>query len=93
MKINGGKPLEKTDVIRPQKPAKNDKATGLEKGVVTDTVKVSGIAREIAEIVGAVKSLPDARQDKVEEIKKQINSGDYVIDTYKIAGKMLDEAT
>ena len=90
MKINGGKPPEKTDVIRPRKAGKSDQA-GAGREAVADTVKVSETAREIAEIAAAVKSLPDARPDLVGEIKKQIDSGNYAIDAHKIAGKMLNE--
>jgi len=47
---------------------------------------------DIAEIMKykeIVKSLPDIRQDKVEAIKKKIESGEYKIDSKKVARKMI----
>jgi len=94
MKINSGGSLGSPDVIKLQKVSKNDKAdqaSDLGREAVADKVDVSGKAREIAEIIGAVKSIPDVRADKVEEIKSLINSGKYVSDPHKIAGKIIDE--
>jgi len=94
MKINGGKPPEQSDVVRLQKAGKNgtiDQAGQAEQGKVADTVDVSGKAREIAEIMGAVKSIPDVRTEKVAEIKGLVEAGKYVVDPVKIAGRMIDE--
>lgn len=94
MQINGGKPPDKPDVIQLQKVSKNGKveqASDAGREPVTDKVNVSGRAREIAEITGAVKSIPDVRADKVSEIKKLVDSGKYVADPHKIAGKMINE--
>ena len=58
---------------------------------VADRVDVSGRAREIAEIMGVVKSIPDVRTEKVNEIKTLVDSGKYVADPERIAGRMIDE--
>ena len=97
MKVNGGKPPESSDAARLQKAGKNgvlDQAGAAEaagRARVSDTVDVSGKAREIADIMGAVKSIPDVRTEKVAEIKGLIESGKYVADPGKIAGRMIDE--
>ena len=97
MKINGGKPPDNSDVVRLQKAGKNGaidqsgQADQAEKGQVADKVDVSGKAREIAEIMGAVKSIPDVRTEKVAEIKGLVEAGKYVVDPVKIAGRMIDE--
>ena len=94
MRINGGGPPEKSDVVQLQKVSKNDKAeqaSDVGRETVADKVNVSVQAREIADIMGAVKSISDVRTDKVAEIKGLVDSGKYVADPYKIAGKMIDE--
>lgn len=94
MKINGGKPPESSDVARLQKAGKNgtiDQTGQTGQSKVADKVDVSGKAREIAEIMGAVKSIPDVRTEKVAEIKGLIEAGKYVVDPVRIAGRMIDE--
>lgn len=97
MKINGGKPPENSDVVGLQKASKNGAlekagpAGGAGQSKVADTVDVSGKAREIAEIVAAVQSIPEVRTEKVAEIKGLVESGKYVADPVKIAGRMIDE--
>lgn len=97
MKINGGKPPENSDVVRLKKAGKNGtidqagQANQTEQAKVADKVDVSGKAREIAEIMGAVKSIPDVRTEKVAEIKGLVEAGKYVADPVKIAGRMIDE--
>ena len=38
-----------------------------------------------------INELPDIRTDKVEQLKKAIDTGFYNIDSYKVAEKMLEE--
>jgi len=92
MKIEIGKPPERTHAVKPLKTGNNDKTVGAENKTVADKVVVSGEAREIAVIAGSVKTVPDVRQELVGQIKNRINSGSYVVDTVKIAGKIIDEA-
>jgi negative regulator of flagellin synthesis FlgM len=96
MKVSGGKPPENSDVVRLQKASKTgtlDATAQAEagQGPVADKVDVSGKAREIAEIMGAVKSIPDVRTEKVESIKCQIETGSYTVDPEKVAQRMIDE--
>ncbi len=51
----------------------------------------AGREAEVAELVEAVRALPDVRLDKVAAIRKAIESGTYVVDARKVAGKMLEE--
>lgn len=46
---------------------------------------------EVRELVDAVRALPDVRRDKVAAIRKAIESGTYVVDSLRVAGKMIDE--
>jgi len=94
MKIGGGKPPDKPDAIQFQRVNKNketERAGDVGRETIADKVNVSLKAREITEIMGSVKSIPDFRADKVAEIKSLVDSGKYVADPDKIAGKMIDE--
>jgi negative regulator of flagellin synthesis FlgM len=47
------------------------------------------IKGEVEKVLEEAKKLPDIRQELVEDIKKAIESGDYVIDVGNIAKKLL----
>jgi negative regulator of flagellin synthesis FlgM len=57
-----------------------------------DKVVLSSKAREIQEAKKLMSSVSDIREEKVAQIRKQIQEGTYEINEEKIAGKMLKEA-
>jgi negative regulator of flagellin synthesis FlgM len=57
-----------------------------------DRVVLSSKAREIQEAKKLMSSVSDIREEKVAQIRKQIQEGTYEINEEKIAGKMLKEA-
>jgi len=57
-----------------------------------DTVVLSDTAKTVQEAQTQLESIPDIREDKVAELKAQIESGTYEIDAEKIADKMLKDA-
>jgi len=56
-----------------------------------DEVVLSKEAKVFQEAMRAVKSEPDVRMDKVQEIRARIQSGQYRIDSRSIASKMVDD--
>jgi len=38
---------------------------------------------------GIIQSTPDVRMDRVQALKEQIERGDYEVDPYRVADKML----
>lgn len=48
-------------------------------------------AKEISDLLDAVRALPEVRLDKVAAIRRAIESGTYAVDPAKIAQKMIDE--
>jgi len=56
-----------------------------------DKISLSGKAQEINELKQIIKDMPDIRTDKVDQLKKAIDSGSYNIDSYKVAEKILEE--
>lgn len=54
-----------------------------------DKVSLSSASRDMQAAKDSVAAAPDVRQDKVDEIKQMVASGNYEIDPGKIAEKML----
>jgi negative regulator of flagellin synthesis FlgM len=57
----------------------------------TDTVVLSDAAKRIQEAKKQLDALPDIREDKVAQLKEQVENGTYEIDAEKIADKMLKD--
>ena len=57
-----------------------------------ETVELSSNVKDLQYIKKAVDDLPDVREDKVLDLKKQINEGTYNVNGEKIAEKMLGES-
>jgi negative regulator of flagellin synthesis FlgM len=57
-----------------------------------DTVQLSSQAREVQEAAKALKSMPEVRQDKVQQVKMDINNGTYQVSGLKAADGMLKES-
>ena len=57
-----------------------------------EKVNLSTKARDIQQAKNAVTSLPDVRQEKVQEIKTQVDKGTYNVNAGKIADKMVNES-
>lgn len=58
----------------------------------SDTVNLSSAAKELSRAKSQLEEVPDVREDKVAEIKKQIQDGTYQPDAQKIAGNMLRDS-
>ena len=61
-------------------------------GVKADTVVISDAAKRVQEARSQLDDVPDVREDKVSELRSQIQNGTYEIDADKIAGKMIKES-
>jgi len=57
-----------------------------------DTVVLSDTAKTVQEAQTQLKSIPDVREDKVAELREQIEKGTYEPDAEKIAGKMIKDS-
>jgi negative regulator of flagellin synthesis FlgM len=57
-----------------------------------DTVELSDEAKALQRLEKAVKDVPEVREDKVAEIRKQLAQGTYKVDGQKIAFNMLKES-
>jgi negative regulator of flagellin synthesis FlgM len=96
MKIEGGRPPESQDIqLRTQKLGKQEVAANSsensQKTAQSDQVHLSGRAKEIAELKQVIQQMPEIRTDKVESLKKSIQEGSYKVDSFQVAGKILEE--
>jgi negative regulator of flagellin synthesis FlgM len=57
-----------------------------------DTVVLSDTAKKVNEAQNQLESIPDIREDKVAELKEQIENGTYNMDEEEIAGKIIKDA-
>ena len=57
-----------------------------------DTVVLSDAAKRIQEAKKQLDAIPDIREDKVAQLKEQIENGTYEINEEKIADKMLRDS-
>lgn len=77
----------------------NDKKAGPENPAASgpapvpeEKVSLSSAAREIQQAEKALRELPEVRQEKINELKKQIAAGNYDVRGDKIAEKLLSES-
>ncbi len=57
----------------------------------TDTVVISDAAKRIQEVRSQLDAISDVDEEKVAQLKKEIENGTYEINADKIAGKMISE--
>jgi len=76
-----------------QDKKKVDQATdrAKESATKTDTVVISEAAKRIQEARTKLDEVPDVREDKVAELRNQIQNGTYQVDAQKTAEKLLKE--
>jgi negative regulator of flagellin synthesis FlgM len=96
MRIDGNNPVDKKDLYsKVQEVTENKKAEKQQDAQKPDDEKdkisLSGQSKEVSELKAAIDQLPDVRTDKVDALKKAIDTGSYNIDSKKIAQKILEE--
>jgi negative regulator of flagellin synthesis FlgM len=57
----------------------------------TDTVVISDAAKRIQEVRSQLDEVPDVNEEKVAQLRKEIENGTYEINADKIAGKIIRE--
>ncbi|MBC7341671.1 MAG: flagellar biosynthesis anti-sigma factor FlgM [Clostridia bacterium] len=56
-----------------------------------DKVTLSRSAKELQAVLACLNQVPDARMDRVKELEERVQSGDYQVDSLKIAESLLAE--
>ena len=57
----------------------------------SDQVSISNETKEIQNIKETLENKPEIRQEKVDQIKNQIQNGNYQVDSQKIAEKIISD--
>jgi negative regulator of flagellin synthesis FlgM len=94
MEINGtNHPLivSKTNVQRIQAPGQSGQAqkSGEGQNPDSDRLELSVRSREISHLDELIRSAPDVRELKVEQIRRDLQAGTYNVKAEKIAAKMI----
>lgn len=57
-----------------------------------DTVELSDMGKRVQEAHNQLENIPDIREDKVAQLREQIENGTYEPDAEKVAEKMLSDS-
>lgn len=96
LRIDGNNPIYKKDLYGKVQEVTENKKLEKKQDIQKldnekDKISLSGEAKEISELKAAIDVLPDIRADKVDAIKRAIDSGSYTVDSMKVAAKILEE--
>jgi negative regulator of flagellin synthesis FlgM len=69
-----------------------EKPMGTAQSVATEKVDISTTAKDIHRAKQAIEALPDIREEKVQELKRQIEADTYSVNTDKLAQKIVGES-
>ncbi len=89
MKISSFVPQIKTDKIEKNKSGPEVKSTSSETAVGTDRVEISAGSLDVQKMKAIIQDTPPVRMDRVQALKEQIERGEYEVDPYRVADKML----
>lgn len=95
MKIVGSYQKNIRQLKDAEAPAKPDptkaKSQESESAGRPDKVEISDLSRLAAKAEAVVEQTPDVRMERVEQIKGQVDAGQYKVDAEKVAQKIVDE--
>jgi negative regulator of flagellin synthesis FlgM len=81
--VNQVQEKDKVDATQEQPEKQQTKA---------DTVVLSDTAKKVQEAQKQIETIPDVREDKVAQLKEQVENGTYEMDEEKIAGKIIKDS-
>jgi negative regulator of flagellin synthesis FlgM len=95
MKVNGENPSIISTLyqnrISDAQSRTNRKSGHSVTGVADDKVQLSDRARQVKDAADALAKLPDVREEKVEQVKMEVEAGTYRVVGQKVAMDMLKE--
>ncbi len=84
--------LKKSEATaKPDKARSIDTATKAADSAAPAKAEISDKARDLAKAYAVASATPDVREDRIAELKKRIASGEYKVDSDKVADKMISE--
>lgn len=90
--INSGKSQQAQDrqvreLRRDQTPADSDAA---QHGSSADKVSMSNMASRLKSLEGKLSAQPEIDQDRVQQVRDALNSGEFKVDPERVANKIVD---
>lgn len=96
MKVSDIKDVNAQMIQQYQRTENNNPAVDKQAGAAamkpTEKVDLSTMAKDIQKAKVEVSKLPDVREEKVQEIKSQVEKGTYNVSGEQIANKMVGES-
>ncbi len=89
MKISDFIPQIKTNKVQKTKAAPPADVSAAQSASGTDRVEISASSLDVQKMKGIIQNTPDVRMDRVQALKEQIERGEYEVDPYRVADKML----
>ncbi|SDL67540.1 flagellar biosynthesis anti-sigma factor FlgM [Halarsenatibacter silvermanii] len=90
MEINGVNPQQIQKIYQQQRQLLSESEANQERES-GDRMEISAEARQIHEFAVQMEETPDIRQERVAELRQEVQSGSYEIDPEQIAESMIDE--
>ena len=92
MKINNNKPPDGLDPSSIKRNVEKGAAPG---GAASpaDSIAISKKGKEVQKLMESISRLPERRRDKVNAASEAVKTGNYKVDSTKIAEKMISEMT
>lgn len=98
IKLNGGGQIDaqrttsRLETGQVTEDAANAQKTGAAPPKTADSINVSERATEIHELTAKAEQLPDVREERIEKLRAQVQSGDYRPSAEEIADALLRDA-
>ncbi len=90
MKISDFIPQIKTDnKVQKAKVASSAELSVTQATGRADRVEISANSLDVQKMKGIIQNTPELRMDRVQTLKEQIERGEYEVDPYRVADKML----
>ncbi len=89
MKLTSIQPQIKTDKVEVKKPAGKAAAESPTPVAPADRVELSAGSAEVQKMREILDQTPEIREDRIRELKNRIERGEYRVDAYAVADKLL----
>ena len=89
MKLTGIFPPIKTEKVQVRKSEGSAVAKADKTALPTDRVVLSAGSLEVQKAKEIIEQTPEVRADRVQALKEEISRGEYRVDPYRLADKMM----
>ncbi|MDG4475832.1 flagellar biosynthesis anti-sigma factor FlgM [Thiovibrio frasassiensis] len=89
MKLTGIFPPIKTEKVQVKKSEGAAPATAAKSAAPTDRVVLSAGSLEVQKAKDILEQTPEVRADRVHALREEISRGEYQVDPYRLADKMM----